>query len=688
MNELKRISGNLVLSVIVVVVVLMLFIPLPTGIVDILIILNIVAAISVILVAISAPDALGFSTFPTVLLILTVFRIAITISTARLILGGDNDVPYPETLDRAGGMIRLMGEFVGGNNIVVGAIIFLLLILVQLLVVTRGAERVSEVAARFTLDAMPGKQMAIDADLNSGIIDEAEARKRRRDVAREADFYGSMDGASKFVKGDNIVGILSTAIIIIGGLIIGSLAGVENSVQVFVILAIGDGLSSQIPALLISTATGIIVTKAATDETLGADVAKQFTREPYILLVGGGTLILLSFLPRAPGFTMWVIGLALIAMGILQIRSRKKADIGPLIEPIEEEAQETRKMENVVNLLQVDPIELLFGYGIIPLAEPSQGGDLLDRVVMLRRQCATEMGLIVPVVRMRDDIRFANNEYAIRIKGNEVARGEIILDHYLAMNPGTVEEDIIGIDTIEPAFGLPAKWISGREREKAELYGYTIVDPPSVIATHLTEVVRSHAHELLGRQQTQVLVDTLRQAQPSLVEDIVPKLFSLGEVQKLLSNLLREGISIRDMATIIETMGDYGVNTRDADMLTEYVRQALKRTITAKYAPDGKVHVISLAPELENKILESIRQTEHGSYVALDADEIQRVFGSVRSAVERVQNLGIAPVVLCSPVVRFHFKRMVEGLAPDLVVLSYNELLQNVDIQADGMVTL
>jgi flagellar biosynthesis protein FlhA len=679
--ELKRISGNLVLSVIVIMVVLALFIPLRTFMVDILITLNIVAAVTVILVSISAQDALGFSTFPTVLLILTVFRIAITISTARLILT-PLEPGEVVTRNKAGNLIGVFGEFVGQGNVALGAVIFILLILVQLLVVTRGAERVSEVAARFTLDAMPGKQMAIDADLNSGVIDEAEARKRRRDVAREADFYGSMDGASKFVKGDNILGILATAAIIIGGLIT---FGFNSDI---IILAIGDGLSSQIPALLISTATGIIVTKAATDETLGADVAKQFTREPYIMFIAGGLVILLSLIPGMPRMVMWTIGLTLATLGILQMRARRKAETVLPAETIEEEAQETRKMENVVSLLQVDPIELLFGYGIIPLAEPSQGGDLLDRVVMIRRQCATEMGLIVPVIRMRDDIRFANNEYSIKIKGNEVAHGEIVLDHFLAMNPGTAEEEIIGIDTVEPAFGLPAKWISAREREKAELYGYTIVDPPSVIATHLTEVVRTHAHELLGRQQVQVLVDNIKQNQPSLVEDVIPKMFSLGELQKILANLLREGVSIRDMSTIIETMGDYGSMTRDSDMLTEYVRQALKRTITNKYAPEGKIHVITLAPELENKILESIRQTEHGSYVALDADEIQTVFGSVRTAVERVQGLGIAPVVLCSPVVRFHFKRMVEGLAPDLVVLSYNELMQNIDIQADGMVSL
>ena len=679
--EMKKITGNLVLSVIIVMVVLMIFVPLPLVLIDVFITLNIVAAITVILVAVSSPDALGFSTFPTVLLILTVFRIAITISTARRILLPL--LPGEElTQNKAGNLIGVFGQFVGGGSLAVGVVIFILLILVQLIVVTRGAERVSEVAARFTLDAMPGKQMAIDADLNSGVIDEAEARRRRTNVAREADFYGSMDGASKFVKGDNILGIISTAAIVIGGLVT---FGLNADIA---ILAIGDGLSSQIPALLISFATGLIVTKAATDETLGSDVAKQFTREPYILMVGGSVVLLLSLIPGTPKIVMIPMGAALIVIGIMQTRSRKNALVTEPAETVEAEAQETRKMENVVSLLQVDPIELLFGYGIIPLAEPSQGGDLLDRVVMIRRQCATEMGLIVPVIRMRDDIRFANNEYSIKIKGNEVAHGEIVLDHYLAMNPGTTEEEIIGIDTIEPAFGLPAKWVSAREREKAELYGYTIVDPPSVIATHLTEVVRTHAHELLGRQQVQVLVENLKQIQPSLVDDVIPKLFTLGELQKILANLLREGISIRDMSTVIETMGDYGGITRDADMLTEYVRQALKRTITAKFAPDGKIHVITITPELENKILESIRQTEHGSYVALDAEEIQKVFGSVRAAVERVQGLGIAPVVLCSPVVRFHFKRMVEALAPDLAVLSYNELLQNIDIQADGMVTL
>ena len=690
LKAISQVSGNMLIGMVVITVVLMLVIPLPAALLDFLIIINIVTAIVVILVAITAKDALGFSTFPTVLLILTVFRLAINISVTRSILTNGG---------KAGQMVETFGRFVGGNDLVVGAIIFLLLIIVQFLVITKGAERVAEVAARFTLDAMPGKQMAIDADLNSGLIDEKEARKRRTNISREADFYGSMDGAAKFVKGDNIFSIIAGLVNVIGGLILGSMNGVEidgvlqtdmgSIISVYTIATIGDGLVAQIPALLISVATGIIVTKAASDDTLGGDIGRQFIQEPYILILGGGALAVMGFIPGMPKHIMWPIAIILITLGIMLMRKDRVPieEPGP-DEPIEQEAQEARKMENVVSLLQVDPLEISFGYGIIPLAEPSQGGDLLDRVVMIRRQCASELGLIVPAIRMRDNIQFANNEYSIKIKGSEVAHGEVVLDHYLAMNPGDVEEDVEGIDTLEPAFGLPAKWISVREREKAELLGYTIVDPPSVIATHLTEVVRRHAHELLGRQQVQALIDNLRQQQPSLVDEVIPKVFSLGEAQKILQNLLSEGISIRDMVTILETMSEYSASTRDPDMLTEYVRQSLKRAITAKFTSGGKLNVITLDPTLENKILDNIRQTEHGAYVSLDPDDIQNIFASLKTGIERLQGMGIVPVVLCSPVVRYHFKRMTEGLAPDLVVLSYNELEQNIDIQADGVVQL
>ncbi|MCL2030654.1 MAG: flagellar biosynthesis protein FlhA [Oscillospiraceae bacterium] len=678
MPALKFKTADIVIACVIVSVVLMLLVTLGTFLMDMLIVINIALAVTVLLIAVSTREALDFSTFPSLLLVLTIFRVALNLSSTRLILGNQGD---------AGNVIRTFGEVMGGNNIVIGAIVFLLLVIVQLLVITKGAERVSEVAARFTLDAMPGKQMAIDADLNSGAIDETEARRRRTNVAREADFYGSMDGATKFVKGDNILSIITLAINVIGGLIMGSMQGVPDPVNTYVLAAIGDGLSSIIPSVLISAATGLIVTKAATDDSMGQDVSRQITQQPVILMIAGGVLMLTTLIGM-PFYATFSIGGTLIVLGILLAGARRRKETDDVTPQAEIEAEETRKPENVVSLLQVDPIELEFGYGIVPLVEPSQGGDLLDRVVMIRRQCAIELGMIVPVIRLRDNIHAAANQYAIRIKGNIVAEGEIMLDHYLAMNPGDIMQDIQGIETIEPAFGLPAKWISSAQRERAELLGYTIVDPPSVIATHLTEVVRRHAFELLGRQQVQVLVDNLRQSQPTLVDEVIPKQFGLGEIQRVLSGLLREGVSIRDMATILETLSDRSSMTRDPDMLTEYVRQALKRSITAKFVPDRKAHVITLDPDLEHLILDNIRQTDQGSYVNMDGDTVQRMFGSLRSAVERMNSVGLSPVVLTSPVVRFHFKRMVESLAPDLVVLSFNELEQNVDIHAEGVVSV
>ncbi len=679
MPQLKFKTGDFIVSAAVVAVVLMLIISLNAVVLDFMIVLNIAMSITVLLLSINAKTALDFSTFPSLLLILTIFRVAITVSSTRLILRDGY----------AGHMIEAFGNYVGGSNPVIGGVIFFILIIVQFLVITKGAERVSEVAARFTLDAMPGKQMAIDADLNSGAIDEAEARKRRTNVSREADFYGAMDGASKFVKGDNILGIIVVAVNIIGGLIINALFGGDIPALTFVLAAIGDGLCAQIPALMISTATGIVVTKAASDNSMGLDITRQLTQEPNILLMAGSVLILISLVPGMPWYATIPIGGGLIALSF-SIRNTQKKEMAAKesIPHAEQAAEEVRKPENVVTLLQVDPIVLEFGYGIIPLADPSQGGDLLDRVVMIRRQCAIELGMIVPVIRLLDNIQANANQYIIKIKGNVVADGEIVLDHYLAMNPGDLMQNVDGIDTVEPAFGLPAKWVSSAQREKAELLGYTIVDPPSVIATHLTEVVRRHAYELLGRQHVQVLIDNLRQTQPALVDEVVPKQFTLGEVQKILAALLREGVSIRDMGTIIETMGDYAGMTRDPDMLTEYVRQALRRTITARYVPDRKAHVITLDPGLEQMILDNVKHTERGSYVSLENEVVQRIFNSLSHAVERLNSLGLAPIVLTSPVVRFHFKKMVDQIAPDLVVLSFNELDQNIDIQADGLVSL
>jgi flagellar biosynthesis protein FlhA len=674
--------GDIAIAVLVIAVVLLIIIPLSPTFIDVLITLNIGLSIVILLIALGTRETLEFSTFPSLLLITAIFRIAINISTTRQILGNHGN---------AGHLIATFGSFVAGGNLVLGIIIFLIIFLVQFMVITKGAERVSEVAARFALDAMPGKQMAIDADLNSGAVDEAEARRRRTNVQREADFYGSMDGASKFVKGDAIMGIIITLINIIGGILIEVMSGGEAAaaVQTYTIATIGDGLSSQIPALLISTATGIIVTKASSDSSMGADLTSQLSQQPVILIMAGAVIGLIGLLPGMPILFMLPIAGGLALLGLtLRTRRAKQAEEPTREEEVELAAEEVRKPENVISLLSVDPIELEFGYGMIPLADASQGGDLLDRVVMIRRQCAVELGLIVPVIRLRDNIQFAANEYVIKIKGSEVARGEVMLDHFLAMNPGDVTEEIGGVDTVEPAFGLPAKWVSEAEREKAELLGFTLVDPPSVIATHLAEVVRRHADELLGRQQVQVLIDNLRQSQPALVEEVVPKLFSLGEAQKVLAGLLREGVSIRDMGTILETLGDHGGMTRDPDMLTEYVRQNLKRHITNRFAPNGELHVITLDPTLEHTILENIRQTEHGSYVALDNDKIQAMIASLKAAAQRLSGMGLPLIVLTAPVARFHFRRMVEGIIPGLSVLSYNEIEQSVDIQADGVVSL
>jgi flagellar biosynthesis protein FlhA len=664
------------------VVVLFLILPIPTVFMDVMIAVSIAIAVMMLLLTINAQTTLDFSAFPTLLLFTTLYRIGLNVASTKLILGNNGD---------AGALIRTFGEFVAQGNIVIGIIIYVIIMLVQFIVITRGAERVAEVAARFTLDAMPGKQMAIDADLNTGAIDEAEARKRRTNIQRESDFYGSMDGASKFVKGDAIMGIIITLVNIIGGLIIGVTMGgmdMNTAVNVYLIATIGDGLAGQIPSLLISTAMGITVTKAASDNSMSEDIIRQVSAQPLVLMLAGAVLGVLALIPGMPRPTLIILAGGFIALGVLQRSRLRKAEETEPTPDAEISAEETRKPENVVSLLQVDPIELEFGYGIIPLADTSQGGDLLDRVVMIRRQCAIDLGMIVPVIRLRDNIQFAANEYMIKIKGSEVAKGEIMLDHYLAMNPGDILEDVEGVDTVEPAFGLPAKWVNAAQRERAELLGFTIVDPPSVIATHLTEVVRRHAYELLGRQQVQVLIDNLRQSQPSLVEEVVPKLFTLGEVQKVLGNLLREGVSIRDMGSIIETMSDYAGMTRDPDMLTEYVRQNLKRAITNRFVPGRRARVVTLDPGLEQMILENIRHTEQGTYVSLESDVVQRMFTSLRTLVERLAGLGLNPIVLTSPVVRFHFKKMVEQLTPDLVVLSYNELEQNVDIQADGVVSV
>ncbi len=669
-----------IVAIAVMAVLMLIIVPLPTFIVDIMLTLNISLSLVIFLLSMYIKEPLQFSIFPTMLLITTLFRLSLNFSTTRLILGKGY----------AGEVVDAFGNFVTGSNPVVGFIMFLILIVVQFMVITKGSERVAEVSARFTLDAMPGKQMAIDADLNSGLINEQDAKERRKKIQREADFYGAMDGASKFVKGDAIAGIIITVINITGGFAIGMLQmnlGFAEALSKFTILTIGDGLVSQIPALFISVAAGMVVTRAASESDLGNDVISQLLREPRVLYITAGALLMLAFtgLPRIPNL---LLSAFMAFMGYTLQRTIKESEKEEEIKAQDIEVEEIRRPENVMTLLQVDPIELEFGYGIIPLADTNQGGDLLDRVVMIRRQCALDLGIIVPVIRLRDNIQLRPNEYLIKIKGIELASGELMFDSFLAMNPGTADGELDGIKTTEPAFGLPAVWISENQKERAEMMGYTVVDPPSVIATHLTEIIKNHAHELLGRQDVQKLVENLKENYPALVDDVTPKLLSLGDIQKVLANLLKEGVSIRDMVTIMETLADYAPMTKDTDMLTEYVRQSMRRNITKRFLFDMQAKVITLDPSLEQMIMDSVQQTEYGSYINIEPNTAQRIISNLLKEVQKLSSMGEQPIVLASPIVRLYFKRMTEQVAPGLVVLSYNELDPSVEIQSVGVVKL
>jgi flagellar biosynthesis protein FlhA len=676
---------DILVAVLILAIVFLIIVPLSPGVLDMLLIINISMSLLVLLISLYVRETLEFSTFPTMLLILTLFRLSLNISATRLILGNNGE---------AGSVISTFAHFVVGSNLVVGIVIFLIIVIIQFLVITKGSERVAEVAARFTLDAMPGKQMAIDADLNTGAVTEAEAKKRRESVQREADFYGAMDGASKFVKGDAIVGIIITVINFVGGIIIG-LLGVggkvmpfDQVVEVFALATVGNGLVSQIPALLVSTSAGIIVTRSAGESGFGSEVIGQLFAKPQVLYIIGGMLGVISFIPGLPTIPLLLLAAGLPLLAYLSSNARKRQEVQTEDDTAELAAQEKRKPESVTSLLQVYPIEMEFGYGIISLVDASQGGDLLDRIVMIRRQCAMELGIIVPVVRVRDNIQLSTNGYSIKIKGLEVANGDVMPDHYMALRPAGLEAKIDGIETIDPAFGLPALWVTEGERERAELKGFTTIDAPSVIATHLMEVIKRHAHELMGRQQVQVLIDNIKTQQPALVDEVIPKLFSIGELQKVLANLLREGISIRDIASILEILGDYGTLTRDLELLTEYVRQNLKRAITQRFVPGNKARVITLDPAVEQLITSSIRQTERGSYAALEPLQIQKILVSTKKAVEDSVGSGGSPLILTSPAVRRYFKQITEQLNSELIVLSYNELERDVEIFSDGVVSI
>mgnify|MGYP003732327953 CR=1 FL=1 len=683
---MKNIFNNAVTVFILLAILLILF-PLPTWLLDMMLIVNISLSLIVLLTTMYIKESLEFSIFPSMLLITTLFRLSLNISSTRLILGNDGN---------AGHVIKSFGEFVIGGNAIVGFIIFILIVIVQFIVITKGAERVAEVSARFTLDAMPGKQMAIDADLNSGLIDEATAKLRRKKIEQEADFFGAMDGASKFVKGDAIFSIIAAFVNLIGGAIIGMMNGGSfmDVMSTYSIATVGDGLVSQIPALLISTAMGMIVTRSASEGSLNSDIKNQFASQPMVLIITGAVISLMFLVPGFHMPQMLVIGALLIGLGIMLMRSQKVALAQAGAKELSDAQAELSEMEyykdidNVYKLLAVEPIEMEFGYSLIPLVDEASGGKFIERVVIFRKQFALEMGMVFPSVRMRDNQHINPNQYVIKIKGETVAEGEILADHYLALDSGGVTQEIEGIDTIEPAFHIPAKWISEDKKVMADIAGYTLIDPTSVMITHLSEVIKAHAHELLTRQDIKTMLDKLKQSNPSLVEDIVPNVVSIAYLQKILGNLLKEGVPIRDLETILETLSDYASTLKDTDVTTEYVRQALKRTITRKFSDAGQIRVFTLDTDLENKIVSSMKKSEQGSYLAMDPETIHKIVTAFQSQYEKVKEVIPSPIVLSSPIVRIYFKRLIDQFVPNVIVLSFNEIDNTVQIQSLGNISL
>jgi flagellar biosynthesis protein FlhA len=686
-TPLQRLTRSTELAMIglFLVVALLIFIPLPSIALDLFLVLNISFSLMIFLVTLYTLEPLQFSVFPSLLLLTTLMRLALNVSASRLILSHGN-----EGSNAAGHVIEAFGQFVGGNEPVVGFVIFLILIIIQFIVITNGAQRVAEVAARFTLDAMPGKQMAIDADLNAGLISDEQARARRQKIQREADFYGAMDGASKFVRGDAIAGIVIVVINILGGFVIGMFRGGLNVSQVlerYTLLTIGDGLVTQVPALIIATSTGLIVTRAASESNLGADLARQIFAQPFALFIVSGVLGLLGvFFPGWSRVPLFVIA---GAVGVLAFVVSRASEETKRLEAQEQGSKPAPKEpESVANLLTVDPMELEIGFGLIPLVEEKQGGDLLDRITMIRRQTALELGLVVPPIRIRDNMQLSSESYSIKIRGVEVAKGQLMASRFLAINSSGTRDVVPGQPTKEPTFGLPALWIEERFKPEAERKGYTVVDLPSVIATHLTEVIRSHALDLLSRQEVQKLIDTVKQTNSAVVEELIPGMLTVGEVQKVLQNLLKERVSIRDMVTILETLADHARTLKDTDLLTEYVRQALYRPITkANLSPDNAIHALTLDPQLEQTILESVQRGERGTFLALDPRKAQQIFASLSKEIENMSRTGFQPLVLCSPGVRLYFKRLIEKLLPNLIVLSYNELDPKTEIQSAGMIS-
>ena len=685
----KILNNSFVLFVIFIVIAII--IPLPSWLLDFLILLNISLSLIILVMTMFIREALEFSVFPTVLLLTTVLRLSLNVSTTRGILSSGY----------AGSVIAAFGQFVMGGDAIVGFLIFIIIVLVNFIVITKGSERVSEVAARFTLDAMPGKQMAIDADLNAGIINEEEAKRRRNNIQREADFYGSMDGATKFVKGDAIMSIVTTLVNLIGGVIIGMVRGggdFNSILNTYSLATVGDGLCSQIPALLISVATGMIVTRAASEDSLVNDIKSQFTAQPFVLMIAGIVMIVMMVIPGFPTVVCLILGVLLILAAFLLNRNKKKMAELELAQRQKAEEKEMEKLpadndyyrdtDNVFKLLNVEPIEMEFGYSLLRLVDEKSGGNFIERVVIFRKQFALDMGMVIPSVRMTDNPEINPNMYIIKIKGEEVARGEILVDHYLALDSGDVTQQIDGIDTVEPAFGLPAKWISEDKKIMADVAGYTLIDPVSVMITHWSEIMKRYAHELLSRQDVNTMLDNVKKTNPIVVDDTIPKVISVGYLQKILSNLLREGIPIRDLETILETIGDHANVLKDTDIITEYVRQSLKRTITHRFAEANSLRVITLDTQIEDMIVSSVKKSDQGSYLAMAPDLIQRIVAASNQEIDKIKDVIPTVIILTSPVVRIYYKKLTEQFIPNITVLSYSEIDSTAQIQAIGNISL
>ena len=682
--------SSLLMAVGVVSILIIMILPLPTILLDLLLSLGITISLTILLMSMYNTNPLDFSSFPSLLLLTTLFRLSLNIASTRLILLHGHEGP-----GAVGRVIQSFGDFVVGGSFAVGTIIFLIMVLINFIVITKGSGRIAEVSARFTLDAMPGKQMAIDADLNAGLIDEETAKQRRQEISKQSEFYGSMDGASKFVRGEAIASIIIMVINIIGGLCIGFFMqnmDLFQAAETFTLLTIGDGLVSQIPSLIISTSAGIIVSRAASDVGMGKELSIQFGRQPQALAVSSGIILLFGLIPGLPHVPFLMLGVAMGGLAWFAYQYQAREQETEAIKE-EEEKKSTEALpgspETVESLLSLDILELEVGYGLIPLVDESQEGDLLERIRGIRRQFATEMGLIVPPLHVRDNLQIKPDEYVLVLKGIEITRGELMMGYLLAMDSGAAKREIEGIPTTEPAFQLPALWIAEDKKDEAQVAGYTVVDPSTVVATHLTEVLRSHADELLGRQDTQKLLDHLERTHPKVVEELVPNLLTLGGVQKVLQNLLRERVSIRDILTITETLADYAPMSTDPDILTEYVRQKLARSIISTMTDEeGKISVLTLATQIEDLIRESIQKTEQGSFLTLEPNLGRTIIEAIQQEAERIHEEGYQPIIICSPLIRRHLRQLIERFLPQAQVVSHNEITAQTKIASLGTIQL